>query len=246
MNSLEKFKNTSFYYTHVSDDGKRKLKKLNIKKLIIPLGLASVLISGVTGYKIGEKSGNKASESYGYEIGYKDGIQYGIISGEVSKAEEYKEKLNNQKKYYLNKIKQMRINYAIDYILEKYNELGNNLSKEDLGCIDYETSYLYQDNSNGNIVHEMIPSKIGYERITDYDNFYIFSDNTKNKKPIAGLVKIGDSIYNVKVVSYTNNDNITISSDSNNYVDFDFSSLSIIKEIYNGVDLYGKERLSKK
>lgn len=106
-----------------------------------------------------------------------------------------------------------------DKIIYEYNKLGNNLQKENLGCVlqtNEGTSYLFID-QNGNYVFDITQNTDGLHRIDDNYNILIFIDKTKENKPIASVGKINEQEVKVNTKSVDINGSRSI-QDSNNYL----------------------------
>lgn len=107
---------------------------------------------------------------------------------------------------------------VFDAVLDRYNSLGNNLTSDNLGCATQNAPYLFKD-QNDNYIYNITQNTDGLERIS-YNTLYVFTDNTNEKRPIAGLVVDPNGYHNVNVKNFDFNYQV-IMQDSNKYVNFD-------------------------
>lgn len=214
----------------------RKIKYKRIKKSLFLAGAITTILASVISYKAGKSAGFDAGVTAEKELlspFLKQNQEQ--IKQQTEEIEELEDSINSSEE----KIEEL-IDVG-DYIISKYNSLGNNLSKDDLGCI--------KGNSKDKIYKE--DSKYYYSvynsdhrepvETSDNDVIYIFTDNTKENIPIAGIGKINDKITDFKVVNYANNNNVLITSDkADPYVFFDDN---IKEKCFENTEEYYKQRL---
>ena len=181
----------------------RKLRKKSFRRVVLGTGILATM--GFTALLSNKDTSEAISKSVQPELG--NYTNMAVMDAVETAQEDYKSVL-------------------IDNIINEYNKLGNNLEKNDLGCVlqtKENASYLFLD-SNNKYVFDITMDTTGLDRVENDYSILVFVDKEKGNKPIAATGKIGIFPIEVNAKSVDINGTKYI-QDSNNYVnmhiDFD-------------------------
>ena len=217
----------------------RKFVKKHFKTIIITSGVLLGLGANTAIYNsVKEKSYNE-----GYKSGFEDGLTMQESTDEETSV--FEKSISEMVDEYISdkteilSLDDLNVKKVEEVILEKYNGLGNNLTKENLGCAEQNADYLFKDMS-GNYVYNITQNTENLERV-NYSSLYVFTDNTNEKRPIAGIVRTEDGCFNVDVKNIDINNGV-INQDANKYINLSGTEEELseyMKDAYN----YFKERI---
>lgn len=205
----------------------RNVKKKKLKKALVIGGISVAITSSIIAAK---------------ELSKKSKIENQNFSSEslMKKTEEISSNVYADTKEELNETKKN----APKFVLKNYNNLGNNLERQDLGCAIETSVYLFKDKNtcqySYDTLMENVPSNL--ECVDGENMIYVYVDKTNDSRPIAGIAEIDGKIVNVKVNAYTSKNLGVIICDDNKYINFSSSS-DEMNDYFESTKEYYEERL---
>lgn len=217
------------------------MKNRKFKPGLFKIGIIMSLLAStnIVNYNVTNNRNQYKAYQKGYEKGFEDG-----------KQESKEENIAENNEIPVNDEIEIKKDSTVEYILNMYNGLGNNLTREDLGLVESSSLYLYKDSEIDKYVLDSVNYKEpdSYKTIPEGDksDVFIYVDKTNKSKPIAGITKIKDKYVNVKIKSYSNigTDGGTIKMDENKYINF-IGTDEDMEKYYFGTIEYLDERISK-
>ncbi len=219
-----------------------KIKKRHFKHILlgssILLGMGAGSIIFDTGKMIGQIEGENIGFETGYDAGYENGFTEGkhTVPITINYEKEDNDEYLSDKTEVMEPLDVQNEKDLTTYILERYNGLGKTLTLKDLGVATQNAPYMFQRN-DGSYEYGITYNVNSNERV-DYDTLYVFIDNTNDKRPIAGIAKIGDGYYNVDVKDYDSHEQRII-RDDNYYIPIEGKNM---KARYEEAQKYLEER----
>lgn len=208
---------------------KRNIKKKKLKKALVIGGISVAITSSIVAVKGFSQRPEIENQSYSSE-------------SSMRKAEEIPSNVYTDTKEDLHEETKKS---APKFVLKNYNNLGNNLERQDLGCAIETSVYLFKDKNTCEYFYdtlmENVPSNL--ECVDGENMVYVYVDKTNDSRPIAGITEIEGEIVNVKINAYTSKNLGVIKCDENKYINFNSSS-DEMNDYFESTKEYYEERLA--